>query len=143
MRKMHQAIYLQENKSSRKHSGKVKTLVYSVDEIYKELFGVSAREWFENEFIIQKFNSKIADISKRVIAAKNAVSSSFIKNRKKLQVNLDEASSALKASASARKPYLNKRAEYLGSMRDSAGNIPDAEKPEYIRDALAGKPTKF
>ena len=143
MRKIHEEIYVLENKSSRKSSGKVKTLCYSADRIYKELFGVAASEWYENEARIREFGLRIADSKKRVAAAKKAASSGLIKNRKKDQANLDAAAASLKECAAACKPYLSKRSGYLENMRNCAGNIPDAEKPEYIRNALAGKPTKF
>lgn len=142
MRKIHEELYFLQNKSSKKSSGKVKSLVYSVDQIYKELFGVAASEWYENEAKIKEYSMRISEGKKRVAAAKKAAASALSKNIRKEEANLASANAALKECAAACKPYLNKRAEYLSAMRDCAGNLPDAEKPEYIRDALAGKPTR-
>jgi len=141
MRKMHAQIAATDNK--KRKSNKVKSLYYSVDQLYKELFGAAASDWYENESKLSVYNAKINEMNKRVVEAKKAVASALIKNKKKEQAVLSTVSAQLKEYVAAAKPYVNKRNELLDSMRTCAKDTPDEEKPEYVRDALAGKPTKL
>lgn len=141
MRRMHAQISEMDNK--KRKSNKVKSLYYSVDQLYKELFGAAASEWYENEAKLTALGVKMTEMKNRVAEAKKAVASALIKNKKKEQAVLSAASAALKEYVSTAKPYVNKRNELLESMRACEKDTPNEEKPEYVRDALAGKPTKL